>query len=144
MKHPITVRYTGPDAAVLAGQYIINGETRTVPLARLIEAEADHPGAFEVVGGIWPATPIELESIEPEQAPVEPDTSTEEPEQPEEPASEPEQPEQPETASEDETAAPDQVVILDKSAPAPIINHQPQAHNGRRHEQQRGRGHGKR
>ena len=122
MKHPITVRYIGPDVAVLAGQYIINGETRTVPLARLIEAEVEHPGAFEVVGGTWPATPIELESIE-------------EPDQPEEPASEPE------PATEENTATPAQIVILDEPAPAPVVNHMPQGNTSRRHEQQRGRGH---
>lgn len=125
MKDQITVRYIGPDAAILAGQYILEGETRTVPLARVIEAEAEHPGAFVVVAGTWPATPIELAPIELEQAP----TESEQPIEPEPPSDEP------------EPASEEPLIVVNEPAPTPIINHQPQAHNGRRHEQQRGRGH---
>lgn len=138
MKDPITVRYTGPDAAILAEHYILTGETRTVPLARLIEAEATHPGAFVVVGGTWPAIPIELAPIEPEQAPIEPepDTSIEEPEDREEPGNDPE------PAAEKLDAAP--VVPETAPASAPAANRPSHAQTGQRHDRQRGRGHGNR
>lgn len=45
----ITVRYIGPDAAILAGSYIYHGETRLVAPAQLAEAQIFHPDSFAIV-----------------------------------------------------------------------------------------------
>lgn len=54
----ITVRYTGPEAAILAGTYILHGETRRVTPAQLADAQAHHPDGFVVVDGALVAPPI--------------------------------------------------------------------------------------
>lgn len=80
----LTVRYIGPDAAILAGTYILSGETRPVMPAQVAEAEINHPGAFEVVDGTWPAMPIQLDEPALEQVPSEPEpTNLDEPATPE-------------------------------------------------------------
>ena len=54
----ITVRYTGPGEAILAGTYIQQDETRTVTPAQLQAAQEAHPAGFEIVAGDAP-TPLE-------------------------------------------------------------------------------------
>jgi hypothetical protein len=61
----ITVKYTGPDAAILAGTYIYQGETRRCSRGQLLAAQVHHPNGFEIVDG--DPSPIEAE---PEQSPV--------------------------------------------------------------------------
>ncbi len=109
-----------------------------MPLARVVEAEAEHPGAFVVVDGVWPATPIELELIEPEQPASELESI-----EPEQPASEAEPitETQPAALALKETQSGDLISI--QGEPAPAVIHSPQTQTGRRHDQ-RGRGHGKR
>lgn len=43
------VRYIGPDCAILAGSYILHGETRDVSPAQLAAARIDHPDGFAVL-----------------------------------------------------------------------------------------------
>jgi len=46
----VTVRYTGPRFAILAGQAIWSGSTRKVTRSALVQAERFHPDQFVVVG----------------------------------------------------------------------------------------------
>lgn len=54
----ITVRYIGPEAAILAGTYILHGETRVVSAAQLAEAQLHHPDGFVIEDGVCMAAPI--------------------------------------------------------------------------------------
>ena len=47
----ITVRYTGPGEAILAGTYIQQDETRSVTPAQLQAAQEAHPAGFVIVAG---------------------------------------------------------------------------------------------
>lgn len=54
------VRYIGPECAILAGTYILEGETRDVTLSQLAAAQRDHPNDFVVLDEPAPDAPISL------------------------------------------------------------------------------------
>lgn len=63
----ITVRYTGPGEAILAGTYIQQDETRAVTPAQLQAAQEAHPAGFVIIAGDDVPEPLELEPLQPEQ-----------------------------------------------------------------------------
>lgn len=65
-----TVRYIGPDAAILAGSYLYEGETRDVTPAQLAVAQRDHPQGFVIVGGAGVGSVIASDADPPMPAPA--------------------------------------------------------------------------
>jgi hypothetical protein len=66
----LTVRYIGPDAAILGGSYIYTDETRTVSAGQLLAALEHHPEAhFEIVSDALPQVEVEQPSTPPATQP---------------------------------------------------------------------------
>lgn len=65
MAETVTVTYTGPGFAILAGKAIHHGETRTVPRNQFDEARRYHPHGFKVLGEELQT--VSAETVQPER-----------------------------------------------------------------------------
>lgn len=121
----LTVKYIGPDAAVLAGSYIYSGETRQVSRGQFLIAQANHPEGFEILEGELPQAEVEqlpapVPPIDPnaDQPGGEPPTTDDEPPTTDAPVVDAPVIEEPAPTAE-EALAEAAIALLDEPAPAP-------------------------